>query len=133
MSKLALGLMLSAAVFFTMPAVTAAAKTARKERSASADKAETPATAVPLDKEAQQKLTDHLVMRDHIVKNVKYPATKDSLVRTFKGFRDIKPGDRKWFEETLPSKTYGSPDEVMKALGWDVAPAGQATAARNAT
>jgi hypothetical protein len=93
MSKLALGLMLSAASFFTLPAVTAA-KTARKEQPATADKAET--TAAPLDK----------------------------------GLRDIKPGDRKWFEETLPSKTYETPDEVMKALGWEVAPAGKTTTAR---
>ena len=128
MSKLALGLMLSAASFFTLPAVTAA-KTARKEQPATADKAET--TAAPLDKEAQQKLKDHLRMRDHIVKSVKYPATKDSLVTTFKGLRDIKPGDRKWFEETLPSKTYETPDEVMTALGWQVAPAGKTPTAKN--
>ena len=126
MSKLVLGLMLSAASFFTVPAV-AAAKTAHKEQAATADKAET--TAAPLDKDAQQKLKDHLRMRDHIVKSVKYPATKDSLVRTFKGLHDIKPGDRKWFEETLPSKTYETPDDVMKALGWEVAPAGKTTAA----
>jgi hypothetical protein len=129
MSKLALGLMLTAASFFTLPAVTAA-KTARKEQPASADKAQTPAAA-PLDKEAQQKLKDHLLMRDHIVKNVKYPVTKDGLVRTFNGLRDIKPGDRKWFEETLPSRTYESSDEVMKALGWEVAPAGKTTAAKS--
>jgi hypothetical protein len=35
---------------------------------------------------------------------------------------DIKPGDRKWFEETLPSKTYETPDDVMTALGWEIAP-----------
>ena len=128
MSKLVLGLMLSAAFFFTVPAV-AAAKTARKEQAATADKAET--AAAPLDKDAQQKLKDHLRMRDHIVKSVKYPATKESLVTTFKGLRDVKPGDRKWFEETLPSKTYQTPDEVMKALGWEVAPAGGTTTAKN--
>jgi len=128
MSKLALGLIVSAAAFFTLPAVTTA-KTARKERPATADKAET--TAVPLDKEAQQRLKDHLRMRDHIAKSVKYPATKDSLVRTFNGLHDIKPDDRKWFEATLPSKTYETPDEVMTALGWQVAPAGKTPTAKN--
>ena len=127
MSKLALGLIVSAAAFFTLPAVTTA-KTARKEQPTSAGKAET--AAVPLDKDAQQKLKDHLRMRDHIAKSVKYPATKDSLVRTFNGLHDIKPDDRKWFEATLPSKTYETPDEVMKALGWEVAPAGKTTTAR---
>src|SRR6185295_10600628 len=126
MSKLALGLILSAACFFTLPAVTAA-KSAGKDQPASADKAE---AAVPLDKDAQQKLKDHLLMRDHIRKSVKYPATKDSLVRTFKRLHDIKPGDRKWFEETLPNKTYETPDDVMTALGWEIAPAGKTTAAR---
>jgi hypothetical protein len=126
MSKLALGLILSVATALAPPAVSAA-KSA-KEQSASADK---PAAAAPLDKEAQQKLKDHLQMRDHIVKNVKYPATKESLVTTFKGLRDIKPGDRKWFEETLPSKTYQTSEEVMLALGWEVTPAGKTTAARN--
>jgi len=119
MSKLALGLILSVATAFTLPAMTAA-KTA-----------ETQATAAPLDKEAQQKLKDHQRMRDHIVKSVKYPVTKDGLVRAFKGLRDIKPDDRKWFEETLPSKTYETPDDVMKALGWEVAPAGKTTASRS--
>ena len=128
MSKLALGLILSAASFFTLPAVTAA-KTARKEQPASAGQAET--AAAPLDKDAQQKLKDHLRMRDHIVKSVKYPATKDSLVRTFNRLHDIKPDDRKWFEATLPSKTYETPDEVMTALGWQVAPAGKTPTAKN--
>jgi len=78
---------------------------------------------------AQQKLREHVKMRNHITKNVKYPATKEEIVTTFKGLHDIKPDDRKWFEETLPSKTYESPDDVMKALGWEVAPEGTATAA----
>ena len=129
MSKLVLGLMLSAAPFFTLQTVSAA-KTAPKEQPARLDKVEAPQTGAPLDKDAQQKLKDHLRMRDHILKSVKYPATKDSLVRAFKGLHDIKPGDRKWFEETLPSKTYETPDDVMKALGWEVAPAGKTTAAR---
>jgi hypothetical protein len=130
MSKLVLGLILSAVSVVGMPAARAA-KSAHKDQAASADKADTSETAAPLDKEAQQKLKEHLRMRDHIVKSVKYPATKESLVTTFKGLRDVKPGDRKWFEETLPSKTYQTPDEVMKALGWEVAPAGGTTTAKN--
>lgn len=70
-------------------------------------------------------------MRDHIVKSVKYPTTKENLVTAFKGLRDIKPGDKKWFEETLPSRTYDTPDEVMKALGWEVAPAEKTTTAKS--
>jgi hypothetical protein len=126
MSKLVMGLILSVATVFTAPAVSAA-KSAPKDQPAIADKAGPSEGAGPLDKEAQQKLKEHLRMREHIAKGVKYPATKESLVTTFKGFRDVKPGDRKWFEETLPSKTYQTPDEVMRALGWQVAPAGGTT------
>jgi hypothetical protein len=30
----------------------------------------------------------------------------------------------------LPSKTYETPDDVMKALGWEVTPAAKTTAAQ---
>ena len=120
MSKLALGLILSVATAFTLPAVSAA-------KPAAADKAE---AAAPLDKEAQQKLKDHLRLRNHIVKDVKYPASKEALVTTVKGSRDVKTDDKKWLENTLPSKTYETPDDVMKALGWEVTPAAKTTAAQ---
>lgn len=121
MSKLAFGLILSVATAFALPAVSAA-------KPAAADKSE---AAAPLDKEAQQKLKDHLRMRDHIVQNVRYPATKESLVTTLKGARAIKADDKQWLEKTLPSKTYDTPDDVMKALGWEVTPAAKTTAAKN--
>jgi hypothetical protein len=130
MSKLVMGLILSVATVFTVPTVSAA-KSSRKDQTASAEKAAPSEVAPPLDKEAQQKLKEHMRMRAHIAKSVKYPATKESLVTTFKGLRDIKPGDRKWLEETLPSKTYQTPNEVMTALGWEVAPAGGTTTAKS--
>jgi len=129
MPKLVPGLILAAALAFALPAVSVA-KSASKEPSATAEKTEGSAAA-PLDKEAQQKLKEHLRMRAHIVKNVKYPATKESLVAAFKGFKDVKPDDKKWFDETLPSKTYDSSDDVMKALGWDVTPPAPTTNAKN--
>ena len=48
----------------------------------------------------------------------KYPASKAEVVAHVKG---IKADDKKWFEETLPDRTYGSADEVMSALGWETA------------
>jgi hypothetical protein len=120
MSKLVSGLILAVATAFVMPAVSAA-KSAHKDATASAP-AEKAEAAAPLDKDAQQKLKEHLRMRNHIVKGVKYPATKEALVAAFKGFKDVKPDDRKWFEETLPSRSFESSDDVMKALGWDVTP-----------
>jgi len=128
MSKLALGLPLVLATVFALPAPSSAKSAAKDQAVARADRADK-TSAAPLDKEAQQKLREHVKMRNHITKNVKYPATKEEIVTTFKGLHDIKPDDRKWFEETLPSKTYESPDDVMKALGWEVAPEGTATAA----
>jgi hypothetical protein len=127
MYKLALGLLVTVVTVFAVPTVSAA-KSAPKDQAATAEKSE---AAAPLDKEAQQKLKEHTRMRNHIVKGVKYPATKESLVTAFKGFRDVKPDDRKWFEETLPSKTYETPDDVMKALGWEVAPAATTNTAGN--
>jgi hypothetical protein len=127
MHKLALGLIVTVAAVMAVPAVSAA-KSARKDQTATAEKSE---GAAPLDKDAQQKLKEHLRMRNHIVKGVKYPATKESLVTAFKSFKDVKADDRKWFEETLPSKTYETSDDVMKALGWEVAPAATAKPAGN--
>jgi hypothetical protein len=116
MSKIMLGTILTVAFAFSQPAV--GAPKASKERAASSDKAQ---AAAPLDKDEQQKLKEHMKMRNH-VKAMKYPATKEELVSAFKGFKDIKTDDRKWFEETLPNKTFNSSEEVMKALGWEVSP-----------
>jgi hypothetical protein len=54
------------------------------------------------------------------IKKVKYPAEKATIVAHVKG---IKADDKKWFSETLPEKTYKSPDEVYSALGWETTPA----------
>ena len=121
MSKVILGTILTVGFAFAAPAVGAPRTTAAKDRAASVDKAEKTQASVPMDKDAQQKLKEHMRMRNHI-KSVKYPATKEELVNTFKGFKDVKTDDRKWFEETLPSKTYDGPEDVMKALGWEVTP-----------
>jgi hypothetical protein len=120
MSKLTLGTILTVAFAFSAPAI-GAPKLAAKDRAASADKTEKAQAAAPLDKEAQQKLREHMKMRNH-VKSAKYPATKEELVTAFKGFKDVKADDRKWFEETLPAKTYDNPEQVMTALGWEVTP-----------
>jgi hypothetical protein len=118
MSKLALGLILAVGVA-ALPA-TGSAKTARTQTTEKADTGEK--AQANLSKEEQAKLREHVKMRNHILKGVKYPASKDELVSQFKGFKDIKTDDRKWFEETLPNKTYDSPEDVMKALGWEVNP-----------
>jgi hypothetical protein len=73
-----------------------------------------------MSKEDQEKLKEHNKLRMEI-KKVKYPAAKATIVSKVKG---IKPDDKKWFDQTLPDKTYTSADEVYSALGWpEAAPA----------
>ena len=121
MSKFVLGLMVSMATAFAMPGALSARTASSSDTKAEA--AATESAAGPADKEAQQKLKEHLRLRNHIVKKVKYPATKESLVASFKNARDIKTDDKKWVEETLSERTYETSDDVVKALGWEVTPA----------
>ena len=115
---------LALAIAFAIPTLvtisTALAKTPNAdETSAGSDQ--------PLSKEDQAKLKEHNKLRAEITR-VKYPAIKSAVVSHVKG---IKADDLKWFEETLPDRTYGSADEVMLALGWQTPPpAGDDKAAR---
>lgn len=105
-SALAFGLALSASM---MAAPAASAKSAKSADEASSD------SSAGLSKEDQAKLKEHNKLRNEITKQ-KYPASKADVVAHVKG---IKADDKKWFEETLPDRTYGSADEVMSALGWE--------------
>ena len=120
MSKFALGLIVSLATAFALPGALSARTTSSDSK---AEAASTESAAAPTDKEAQQKLKEHLRLRNHIVKKVKYPATKEAVVASLKSARDVKPDDKKWVEETLSERTYDTSDDVVKALGWEVAPA----------
>ncbi len=107
-SALAFGLALSVSI---MAAPAAPAKSAKSADEASSD------SGAGLSKEDQAKLKEHNKLRNEITKQ-KYPASKADVVAHVKG---IKTDDKKWFEETLPDRTYGSADEVMSALGWETA------------
>jgi hypothetical protein len=93
-----------------------AAPAAWSKAAKSADEASSDSSA-GLSKEDQAKLKEHNKLRNEITKQ-KYPASKAEVVSHVKG---IKPDDKKWFEETLPDRTYSSADEVMSALGWETA------------
>jgi hypothetical protein len=106
---------LALAIAFAIPTLvtisTALAKTPNAEETfAGSDQS--------LSKEDQAKLKEHNKLRAEITR-VKYPASKSAVVSHIKG---IKADDMKWFEETLPDRTYGSADEVMLALGWQTSP-----------
>lgn len=120
MSKFALGLIVSVATALAAPGALSARTTSSDSK---AEAASTESGAGPTDKEAQQKLKEHLRLRNHIVKKVKYPATKESVVASLKTAKDVKADDKKWVEETLSERTYDTSDDVVKALGWEVAPA----------
>jgi hypothetical protein len=81
-----------------------------------------------MSKEDQDKLKEHNKLRAEI-KKVKYPAAKGDVVAHVKG---VKADDKKWFEQTLPDRTYNSPDEVFSALGWETATAEGSTGAAGA-
>ena len=106
-SALAFGLALS----MSLVAPAAMAKSAKSADEASSD------SSAGMSKEDQAKLKEHNKLRAEITKQ-KYPASKADVVAHVKG---IKADDKKWFEETLPDRTYSSADEVMSALGWETA------------
>ena len=124
MRRISVGLMLAAALAVTGPTLLAVAPAQAKTAAAASD--ESASSEKSLSKEDQAKLREHNKLRAEIMK-VKYPASKQDVVAHVKG---IKPDDKKWFEETLPDKTFSSPDEVMSALGWESAPPAEKTAAK---
>lgn len=113
-SAFAFGLALSLSLVTASPAV------AKSAQAKSADEASSD-SAAGLSKEDQAKLKEHNKLRAEITKQ-KYPASKAEVVSHVKG---IKADDKKWFEETLPDRTYSSADEVMSALGWETAAAAE--------
>jgi hypothetical protein len=109
---------LGSAIAFGLALIAAQPAMAKSASAKSADEASGDSSA-GLSKEDQAKLKEHNKLRNEITKQ-KYPATKAEVVSHVKG---IKADDKKWFEETLPERTYGSADEVMSALGWETAAA----------
>ncbi len=107
-SALAFGLALSLSL---IAAPAAMAKSAKSADEAGFD------SSAGMSKEVQAKLKEHNKLRMEITKQ-KYPESKAEVVAHVKG---IKTDDKKWFEETLPDRTYSSADEVMSALGWETA------------
>lgn len=111
MRKLQQGGMFVLAMALAVPSFLAAGSAVAKTAAAGSDEA----AGKNLSKDEQEKLKEHNKLRDQI-KKVKYPADKSTVVSKVKG---IKADDKKWFEQTLPDKTYTSADEVFSALGWE--------------
>ena len=119
MRRSSVGWMLAVAVAFAFAIPTLSLISSAEAKSAkSSDESSAGGGENSLSKEEQAKLKEHNKLRAEIMK-VKYPASKDQVVSHIKG---IKADDKKWVEETLPDKTFKNADDVMKALGWEVAP-----------
>jgi len=56
-------------------------------------------------------------VKEHVLKHVKYPATRADLIKACNGMADVPQEDKDKFAKKLPDKTYNSPEEVLKALG----------------
>lgn len=54
---------------------------------------------------------------DHLKNHQTYPAAKADLVKTCNELKDFSAEDKKWFEESLPDRTYSSAQDVINALG----------------
>ena len=115
MRKLQQGGMFVLALALAVPSFVAVRSAAAKTAASSDDSAGT----AGMSKEDQEKVKEHNKLRTEI-KKVKYPAAKATIVSHVKG---IKADDKKWFDQTLPDKTYTSADEVYSALGWPETPA----------
>jgi hypothetical protein len=57
----------------------------------------------------------------HIKRPIDYSATKVDLVKACDSMSNVLYADRKWFERTLPERTYKPPEEVrLGYLGYTV-------------
>jgi len=113
MRKLHQGGMFVLALALAAPSFMAARSAVAKTATATSDDS----APAGMSKEDQDKLKEHNKLRTEI-KKVKYPAAKATIVSHVKG---LKADDKKWFDQTLPDKTYTSSDEVFSALGWEAA------------
>lgn len=57
----------------------------------------------------------------HLEGHIKYPASKDDIVKACNDMSDVPEDDKKWFMEKLPDGTYQSADEVKVAVGMGMA------------
>ncbi|HVV48967.1 MAG TPA: DUF2795 domain-containing protein [Polyangia bacterium] len=110
MRKLHQGGMFVLALALAAPTFIATRAAVAKTSAASSDQS----SENSMSKEEQEKLKEHNKLRAEI-KRVHYPAAKSTIVAHVKG---IKADDKKWFDQTLPDKTYSSADDVYSALGW---------------
>ena len=50
------------------------------------------------------------------IQHLKYPSSKSEVIASCARMAEMPAVDREWLERNLPDKTYGSADEVIRAL-----------------
>ena len=53
---------------------------------------------------------------EHLNNHQTYPATRAELLASCKNLMEFSASEKKWFAAHLPEGTYGSADEVLKAV-----------------
>ena len=53
---------------------------------------------------------------DHIKNHTEYPTTSQALMAACNNMSDVAGEDKEWFGKTLPEGTYGTPEDVVKAV-----------------
>jgi hypothetical protein len=59
---------------------------------------------------------DSAVAIKHLKEHVKYPASRAVVLATCADTPEFSAEEKKWFADTLPERTYGSAEEVARAL-----------------
>ena len=59
---------------------------------------------------------DRKKVAEHLTKHQTYPATRAELLASCKNLMEFSDAEKKWFASHLPEGTYGSADEVLKAV-----------------
>lgn len=59
---------------------------------------------------------DSAVALKHLREHVKYPASRAVVLAACADTPEFSTEEKKWFVDTLPERTYGSAEEVARAL-----------------
>ena len=53
---------------------------------------------------------------NHIKNDVRYPASKEDIMKACSGFSEISLNERDWFNLNIPDRTFERPEEVIMAI-----------------
>jgi hypothetical protein len=74
------------------------------------------ASAAPTTEGAPQA-PDEAKARAHLEKHVQYPADRATILAACADTPEFSAGEKRWFEQHLPDRTYASAAEAIAAVG----------------